>query len=513
MTTFVLGRGGQLLAVLLPALGIAMAAAATAGVLPSREEAVTAYEQLHGAGHATTAGPVIRGATPRAHCGPGSLPETGRQGRVPAVEYTNGRAAKGYTCNTVARGHQGETGGYQVDRYVDRAGHVCAFYDATLLFPKDVRRQVVGTAVLDMSHPTHPVQTASLVTPAFDTPHESMRLNARRGLLVAVSGNPYTQAGIVDVYDVASDCRHPIFKGSVPIGYLGHEGGFAPDGKTYWVSATAQPGITAVGLEDPAHPHVLWQSFDYKSHGIAVSDDGTRLYLAEPGGTSVTPVIVADGPGLRILDVSQIQHRRPNPMVKQVSYLTWPDVSIPQNSVPVTVHHRHYLVEFDEFDSNEAFYAPENSVGAVRIIDIQNERKPRVISRIRLEVHQTAARASDQQNDPQATFPLQGYAAHYCSVPRRLDPGILACSMILSGLRIFDIHDPYHPRELGYFNHPRVSDDTGTGLERGGYAMSAPAFDPAHKSIWYTDGNSGFWNVELTNGIWTPRGKYPVETL
>jgi hypothetical protein len=83
--------------------------------------------------------------------------------------------------------------------------------------------------------------------------------------------------------------------------------------------------------------------------------------------------------------------------------------------------------------------------------------------------------------------------------------------MILSGLRVFDIRDPRHPREVAYFNQPRVTDDTGAGLERGGFAMSAPAFDPARKAIWYTDGNSGFWNVELTNGTWIPRGHYPIE--
>src|SRR5690349_23497605 len=31
---------------------------------------------------------------------------------------------------------------------------------------------------------------------------------------------------------------------------------------------------------------------------------------------------------------------------------------------------------------------------------------------------------------------------------------ILACTFILSGLRVFDIRDPYHPKELAYYNAP-----------------------------------------------------------
>jgi hypothetical protein len=35
----------------------------------------------------------------------------------------------------------------------------------------------------------------------------------------------------------------------------------------------------------------------------------------------------------------------------------------------------------------------------------------------------------------------------------------------------------------------------------GAYAMSQPAWDPAHGSVWYTDTNSGFYVVRLTNGV------------
>src|SRR5437588_787701 len=74
----------------------------------------------------------------------------------------------------------------------------------------------VGTYALDMSNPRKPVRTANLTTPAMDTPHESLRLNSKRGLLVADAGSPATNLGFVDVYSVAKDCRKPVWESTLP---------------------------------------------------------------------------------------------------------------------------------------------------------------------------------------------------------------------------------------------------------------------------------------------------------
>ncbi|MDQ1705780.1 MAG: hypothetical protein QOF18_2146, partial [Frankiaceae bacterium] len=151
-------------------LGLAGAAAAAVAVHPEFLPGVAAYTATHdvGASTAATAATAIPPATPRAHCGPGSLPETGRQGRVPLADYTSGRAAKGYTCNATQIGHIGSTGGFKTFRYVDTAGRVCAFYDGTLLFPTSVfhNQESGGTVVLDMSDPARPIETDRLRTPA-----------------------------------------------------------------------------------------------------------------------------------------------------------------------------------------------------------------------------------------------------------------------------------------------------------------------------------------------------------
>jgi len=446
------------------------------------------------------------GPTPDLACDTGSMPES-TQGRAPLADYTSGRAAAGYYCNAREVSHIGGTvGGYRVERYVDPAGHECAYWDSTLLFPNNLSDQAgvtgqttvagqtvpaatpegPGTYVTDMSDPAHPVITDVLRTPAFQSPHESVRLNQQRGLLVADMGSPAFDPGFVDVYDVKTDCRHPRLDASVPMGVLGHEGGFSPDGNTFWVSSLYGHTLAAVDLTIPTVPRLLGVWFNFQPHGVSISDDGTRLYMAEGDFQS------GDGgfAGLTILDVSQVQNRVLNPQLRIVSRLTWSNVSTPQNATPFTVAGHHYLLEDDEFGSGA-------NIGAARIIDIEDETNPFVVSNMRLAVNEPSAQGADLEADPGngQDQPFQGYQAHYCDLPSRVDPYIVACSFIMSGLRVFDIRDVANPVEIAYFNKPLLPAQTSP--RSGSFAMSAPAYDEATDDIWYSDGNSGFYVVRL----------------
>jgi hypothetical protein len=488
------------------------------------------------------------GETPAAACGPGSRPETDVQGRIPKSDYDSGRTAQGYQCNAELVGHDGDSGGFRVHRYIDGAGHECAYYDTTLLVGTSVLLGPnAGVAVLDMTDPTHPVRTALLVTPAMLSPHESLNLNQKRGLLAAIDGSPITAPGVVDIYDVSSDCRHPALKWSGPITGAGHEATFAPDGNTFYTSAVL-PFVSAIDVTNPSLPVPLWASTDYSFHGMNVSDDGNRLYAVDPYAQA----------GLTILDVSQIQRRVANPQVSVVSHMTWDNVSIPQTAIPVTIDGHPFLVEIDEFVRNLST-DPAAPVGAARMIDIADDTHPVVVSEMRLEANDAASRAGPQQDDPGATDPAQGYAGHYCGVPQRNDPGIVACSFILSGLRVFDIHDPYHPKEIAYFNPPTKdvvgptaqaatlsavpklyvcklavltaqSAQAGTappdpadvfkqlpaspfyGNTLTHWAMSAPTFAPDRREVWYSDGMYGFYAVRLTNDVWAPSAPVAAPT-
>jgi hypothetical protein len=96
---------------------------------------------------------------------------------------------------------------------------------------------------------------------------------------------------------------------------------------------------------------------------------------------------------------------------------------------------------------------------------------------------------------------VQGYAAHYCNIPTRVDPKIVACSFIASGLRVFDISKLTAPKEIAYFVSP-TSGDTENGYVGSDYAMSQPAFDSARHEIWYADGGSGFYVVRVDSSVW-----------
>jgi hypothetical protein len=443
-------------------------------------------------------------AVPKAKCGPGSRPETDIQGRVPTRDYDSGRAAKGYTCNARQVAHHGHSGGFKVFSYVDPAGHTCAFYDSTLLFPTDVPYNVgaegLGVITLDMTDPARPVRTAALSTPAMDSPHESLMLSNGRGLLVAVVGNLLTAPGVVEIYDVKDDCRHPQLLSSTPTGLLGHESGLSPDGRTFYVSSTSGNTLAAIDISDPTLPRTLWTRTGVNYHGLRVSPDGNSLYVANIGYPS--DKVLSNG-GLTILDVSDIQARKANPEVPEVSTLQWRSGSIPQAAMPVRIKGHDYLLEIDEFANYRTdtpdVSDPDAKVGAARLINVDDEKRPFLVSNIRLAVNNQKARHGSQQDDPGASVPVQGYAGHYCSVPRRVDPGLAACSFIASGLRVFDIRDPYHPREVAYFNKPTMP-GTSPGRE-GAYAMSAPAWDVKHQQVWYTDGNRGFFAVRLTNRV------------
>ncbi|MCW2785649.1 MAG: hypothetical protein JWP74_2166 [Marmoricola sp.] len=450
------------------------------------------------AGTSNAADDAVRSAVPAALCGPGSLPETSIQGRVPKADFTSGRYLQGYTCNTTEVSRAGTTGGFKTLRYTDAQGNTCAFYDSSQLTSPDalvgnlLNGQGNGVVVLDMNDPAHPRKTANLTSLPMLAPHESLLVNQARGLLVGVLGTAATAPGALAVYDVKTDCRKPKLLSISLAGILGHESGFAPDGKTLYVSSTVFT-LVGVDLTDPRKPKTLFVQPNVQYHGMRVSDDGRTLYAAHIGEPT-TGLIT--GAGLRILDVSQVQDRVKNPKVSVLSDLTWRGSSIPQVAEPFSRDGHQYVLEVDEFVDFYSFKGladlVHSPVGAARIINVDDPRHPVQVSDIRLQVHQPAEHAGEQRKDPGAASPLGGYAGHYCSMPTRVSPNIAACSMIASGLRVFDIRDVSHPKEIAYFNKPDKS---------GGAAFSQPAWDPVNGSIWYTDTKTGFHDVRLTNGV------------
>jgi hypothetical protein len=373
-------------------------------------------------------------AVPAAHCGPGSRPENGVQGQVPRVDRASGRSRQGYQCNLDLVGqYQGSGAGVLSARYGD-----CIYMGS---FGSAIPTAQRGVQVVDVSDPSAPRYVRTLTSPAMAVgTWETLKTNQTRGLLAAVGTTANFGPLLFDVYDIWSDCTNPVLLNgygvrnlTAPIGVLGHEGDFSPDGRTYYATSTGGGWVTAIGLDDPSRPRVLFTgSVNLGNHGLSISADGKRMY-----GVSIIPA------GVQILDVSDIQARKPFPSVRQVGAVTWNDGLITQHTIPITYGGHPYLVAADEASS-----------GSARIVDIADETKPVVVQNIRLEINlakNAPLRAEDTGGDG-----LFGYEAHYCSVDRQADPTALACGFIQSGIRVFDISKLHEPREIAYFNPPAV---------------------------------------------------------
>lgn len=370
-------------------------------------------------------------AVARAECGPGSDPESGHQGDVPAADRNNGRSTLGYRCNMSQLGNYAGRGGGISSVSFDHCVYIGTFFPGNLLGPEQ------GVQVLDVSDPTAPVLTETLNEPAMLAgTWESLKVNETRKLLVGAGAPFLTGAGLLSVYDI-SDCAHPRLLNpstgtslNMPLPITAHEGGFSPDGNTYWSSGVAPGLVSAVDLTDPADPRVIWQNLPGLSmHGFGFSPDGNTMYLANNFG------------GLMVLDISAVQRRDTNPQVRQLADIAWTDGWATQHNIPVTYRGTPYV-----FTTNEA------GSGGVKLFDVSDATNPRLRNTIKLEIdlpqNQDIAMASA------AGGSLFAYDAHYCAADRPADPTALACSWTSSGIRVFDVRDPLDIREIAYYNPP-----------------------------------------------------------
>lgn len=453
-------------------------------------------------------------AVPAAECGPGSRPETGVQGQVPRADRSSGRSRQGYQCNLELVGkYQGSGAGVVSARY----GR-CVYMGS---FGSSIPTAQRGVQVVDVSNPAAPRHVRTLRSPAMAAgTWETLKVNEERGLLAAVGTTAMVGPLLFDVYDLKADCTNPkLLNGlggsgqlSAPIAVLGHEGDFSPDGRTYYATAGTGGWVTAIGLDDPSRPEVLYTgSVGLTNHGLSVSADGNRMY-----GVTAIPA------GVQILDVSDIQARRPFPQLRQVGAVTWDDGLITQHTIPITSGGHPYLVAVDEAGS-----------GSVRIVDIADETAPVVVQQIRLEINlpeNAHLRAQDTGGDG-----LFGYEAHYCSVDRPTDPTALACGFIQSGVRVFDISDLSAPREIAYFNPPAVGGGVLTWLKLPNSPHALAIFSPqlldqssitlgslidavkpemntdwcvsppwfvGGNQLWVTCSDNGVMTLELTNSVY-----------
>lgn len=425
-----------------------------------------------------------RTAVPQRGCQPSDRPETDLQGRVPPADLLTGRAARGYTCNLRVVGHlQTPTWG-SLDMYGD-----CAYFS--------VAPGVGGVQVVDVSDRKNLRPTTVLRTPAMLDPWESLRINGRRGLLAAAGENkPF-----LDVYDVSTNCAYPRLLASKPLlPARGHEGWFAPDGKTYYMSTVRTAGgmeglvptLFPVDLTNPRNPKLLssW-TFDGQTHGGATTEDGARSYVCQQEAPPKDALLS--------LDTTNIAKRSSTRQPREVSATRLGDNQWCQGAYRVTYRGHPYLIQYGERSgAPDCSRADDNwaNFGYPRIFDLADERHPKLVSTALLEVD--LPQHCDEVTGEGAANGL-GYSVHHCAPDRLYNPTILACSYFHAGLRVLDIRNPLRPVEIGYFN-PGLNGLTGTA--------SRPVIKASRGEIWMTNDLGGLYVLKFENGIWPfPKSK------
>jgi hypothetical protein len=382
--------------------------------------------------------------------------------------------------------------------------------------------------VIDASDPAHPRQTATLDDPVMLDPHETLKSNARRKLLVGaeVHGPGFA------VYDI-SDCANPVLKSSIQLtGSTGHMGHFAPDGMTYYLGQGFE-GIGSymyiVDLADPSNPKMLppWQFLgDGRPHGVWLNTAGTRLYAGQAGRYGeVGNTAFGTGPdGLVVLDVSDYQARRPNPQVQIISKLFWDDQGTAEEMYPFSANGRQYIVSSDESGGNggvggapAACARGASPHGYPNIIDITDERNPKIVAKLKLEVSDNANCEKLLGDPPEAGVggAIPGFNEERCVADRNNNPTMLACAFQHAGVRVFDIRDLSSPKEIAYYKPPAqrraflpgsatwTADRDRTVDRLAGYPrfVKVPANEEHGRELhlWIVSNDNGFQVLRFTN--------------
>ncbi|MBF6202156.1 hypothetical protein IU477_30280, partial [Nocardia cyriacigeorgica] len=154
-----------------------------------------------------------------------------------------------------------------------------------------------------------------------------------------------------------------------------------------------------------SNPHVIWQGITgIEGHGFGISPDGTRMYMSAAAGVTV-------------IDISDVQNRVPNPNVRHLGRVFWSDGQATQHEIPVTYAGNPYLDTIDEAGG-----------GGVKVLDLSEETRPKIVNRIKLEIN--LPQNQDSMVASAMGGSLFGYDSHYCAADRIDNPTALACGWV-----------------------------------------------------------------------------------
>ena len=92
--------------------------------------------------------------------------------------------------------------------------------------------------------------------------------------------------------------------------------------------------------------------------------------------------------------------------------------------------------------------------GYPNIIDITHEKNPTIVAKLMLEVSDPANCMLLVNDPPDVGAGTPAYNVERCFANRANNPTMLACGFQNAGLRVFDIRDLFHPKEIAYYKPP-----------------------------------------------------------
>jgi len=294
--------------------------------------------------------------------------------------------------------------------------------------------------------------------------------------------------------------------------------------------------VHAVDITDPTQPKVL-DTFQHPSlglvvggssqggvHGGSISADGSRGYFANdtvPDLTKPGTVIPQTGEwhgGYSTVDTSEIQSRKPGGKMKFISEAVTRDLTAQQHTIPVTIGGNKYVFILGEGGGGQFLKAGILSACAAGVIPFAtaqlfymgDESNPQLINKTMLEA-QDPKNCSQIMPEIDAIPPLFGivdfvYDVHHCAVDNRDNATTLACGYFYGGIRVFDIRDPQHFKEIAYYVPP-VKNGTPK------WCAAPPVLDVKTSSVYSWCADTGVVALKFTNGVWpfpessTPPGK------
>jgi hypothetical protein len=454
-----------------------------------------------------------------------SLLEPALQGQVPKADQDSGRSQRPYMWNMRLVGQQdiqnrGQNGNLG---WIGDCAYVSAYFGGN--------DPLMGMAVIDATAPTNP-ELVKLFPGTPGTRESQVEANELRKIVIVMPfaretpyGDPALDRSELQIYDASADCKAPVRVGTYRFeNIITHEHRISADGNTVYVTQSSwaddesgpgasnqerpgPPALVAIDITDLANPKRIAQ-WDLSQepgmpesgmHDLDVNDEGTRAYT-----NSSWRIDGVRHQGLTILDTTEVQERRANPTIRRISSFNW---GPPENfggthsAEYITIKGRQYVIAADETMGTNAA-APW---GWSRIVDVTDEKYPLQISTITLEASQ--AHNADLTNQDKAY-----YGAHYQGVDDRKNASLVFFSWYSSGLRVWDIRDPYLPKEIGYYipgarTNTKLAVGSSYPNNKVDYVYSFIRYRPETGHIWFNSLFNGFMIAELIDNPLRPGAK------